>query len=369
MKIPLVDLAAQYQTIKPEIDEAIHRVVNRTTFILGEEVSSFEMEFAMFCKSEHCVGVASGSAALHLALLACGVSPGDEVITTPFTFAATAEAIVHCGAKPVFVDVRETDSNLDPGGIEDAITPKTRAIVPVHLYGKPAEMSSIVEVAMRHGIKVVEDAAQAHGARYKGKPCGTTSDAACYSFYPSKNLGAFGDAGAVTTNDPGIAKKVQMLRDHGRQGKYLHSETGFGERLDALQAAVLRVKLRHLEAWNGKRRLHAGLYRRQLSKTSLILPEETPDATAVYHLYVVRSQHRDALQQALERREVATGIHYPIPLHLQPAFADLGYRRGDFPVAERAAERVLSLPMYPELENSELETVAETVVESVPKPA
>lgn len=363
MKIPLVDLAAQYQTIKPEIDDAIQRVLQRSSFILGEEVESFETEFAAYCGSSYCIGVASGSAALHLALLASGIGPGDEVITTPFTFAATAEAIVHCGAKPVFVDVRGDDANIDPAKIEQAITPRTKAIVPVHLYGKPAEMDRIHEIALRYKLKVVEDAAQAHGALYRGKPCGTMSEAACFSFYPSKNLGAFGDGGAVITNDPEIAKKVRMSRDHGRQGKYLHSETGFGERLDGLQAAVLRVKLRHLDSWNRTRRSHADRYQRLLLRCRVVLPDEGRDLAAVYHLFVVRSRERDALQEHMHRRDVATGIHYPVPLHMQPAFANLGYRKGDFPEAEKAAERVLSLPMYPELRDSQLVIVAKAVAE------
>ncbi|MDZ7374227.1 MAG: DegT/DnrJ/EryC1/StrS family aminotransferase [candidate division KSB1 bacterium] len=361
-KIPLVDLKAQYQTIQAEIDDAIHRVIEKTAFILGEEVEAFEKEFAAYCGAEYCVGVASGTAALHLALLACGVGPGDEVITTPFTFIATAEAITHCGARPVFVDIDPETCLLDPGKVEAAITPSTKAILPVHLYGQPADMDPIRDIARRHGLRVVEDAAQAHGAEYRGKRAGTLGDVACFSFFPGKNLGAYGDGGAVVTNDPEIARKVRRLRDHGRESKYEHLEIGFGERLDALQAAILRAKLRHLEEWTEARRRHAAHYDRLLPGNGLVRVRTQTDVRHVYHLYVVRTPQRDALLEHLRRQGIGAGVHYPIPLHLQPAYAK-DYRGQTFPAAEAAAKEVLSLPLYPELATEQVEYVAGAVRE------
>jgi len=362
MRIPLVDLKAQYLSIKDEIDEAIGRVLNNCNFILGEEVRLFEEEFAAFCGARYAVGVASGTAALHLTLRACGVGPGDEVITTPFTFIATAEAISHCGARPVFVDIDPRTYNIDPSKIEAAITEKTKAILPVHLYGQPADMDPILAIAHRYGLRVIEDAAQAHGAEYKGRRVGTLGDVACFSFYPAKNLGAYGDAGAVITNNREIADTVRLLRDHGRREKYEHLIEGYGERLDALQAAVLRVKLRHLPNWTVARQRIAQQYEGLLSALNdLATPYCQPTSQHVYHLYVIRTQDREALRRQLETQGIATGIHYPIPLHLQPAFRHLGYAEGDFPRAEKAAHEVLSLPMYSEITDSQLRTIATAI--------
>jgi dTDP-4-amino-4,6-dideoxygalactose transaminase len=361
-KIPLVDLKAQYLSIKDEIDEAIQRVISKTAFILGEEVEAFEEEYARYCGAKYCVGVASGTAALHLALLACGIGPGDEVITTPFTFIATAEAISHCGARPVFVDIDPQTYNIDPSKIEAAITDRTKAIVPVHLYGQPADMDPILAIAQRYGLKVIEDAAQAHGAEYKGKRMGTLGDVACFSFYPGKNLGAYGDAGAVVTNNPEIAREVRLLRDHGRESKYEHLEIGYGERLDALQAAILRVKLRYLDQSNTRRREIAKAYSSELSKLGRVKVPHLPEQVRpVFHLYVVQVENRDGLLARLRADGILAGIHYPIPLHLQPAYAWLGQGEGSFPAAEEAAQTVLSLPMYPELTDAQIQIVIEAI--------
>jgi dTDP-4-amino-4,6-dideoxygalactose transaminase len=361
--IPLVDLKAQYAAIKSEIDAAIQRVLSRTNFILGEEVASFEKEFAAFCQADYCVGVGSGTAALHLALLACGVGPGDEVITTPHTFIATTEAISQAGARPVFVDIGPNGYNLDPTRVEAAITPKTKAILPVHLYGQPADMQSILAIAQQHKLKVIEDAAQAHGAEYRSRRVGTWGDVACFSFYPGKNLGAFGDGGAVVTNDVETADKVRLLRNHGRREKYEHLVEGYGERLDAIQAAILRAKLPHLDKWNQRRRDHAKHYCQLLLGLPIILPSELSDTRPVYHLFVVRTSRRDEIQRHLKTRGIEAGIHYPIPLHLQPAYRRLGHREGDFPHTEQVAREVLSLPMYPELSNEQITQVVKAIVE------
>jgi len=362
MRIPLVDLKAQYLSIKDEIDEAIGRVLNNCSFILGEEVRLFEEEFAAFCGARYAVGVASGTAALHLALRACGVGPGDEVITTPFTFIATTEAISHCGAKPVFVDIDPRTYNIDPSKIEAAITEKTKAIVPVHLYGQPVDMDPILAIAGEHELRVIEDAAQAHGAEYKGRRVGTLGDAACFSFYPAKNLGAYGDAGAVVTNNEQIAETVKLLRNHGRQEKYIHLVEGVGERLDTLQAAILRTKLAHLSEWVRKRREIAQRYSGLLSGLNgLVTPFQHPNVAHAYHLYVIRAKRRDRLGEWLAQEGIATGIHYPLPLHLQPAYGWMRHCEGDFPVAEIAAQEVLSLPMYPELEDSQIEEVVNAI--------
>ena len=368
MTIPLVDLKAQYSSIKDEIDAAIQRVLESADFILGEEVSLFEGEFASFCDVNEAVGVSSGTEALHLALLACDVGAGDEVITTTFTFTATAEAISQVGAKPVFVDVDPLSCNLDPKRIEAAITERTRAILPVHLYGRPADMDGILDVARRFGLKVVEDAAQAHGALYKDMRAGTMGDAGCFSFYPGKNLGAYGDGGMVVTNDHLIADRIRLLRDHGRTSKYEHVTQGFNGRLDTLQAAVLRVKLCRLEMWNARRRDMASLYRELLREHDVApLPEEE-QVEPVYHLFVIRTADREHLLQALNRSGIGAGIHYPIPLHLQPAYRHLEYRVGDFPEAERAAREVLSLPLYPELTQDQALEVARAIVASLSVP-
>ena len=364
MSIPLVDLKAQYAAIKPEIDAAIQRVVDSAVFILGQEVKAFEQEFAAFCGAKHAVGISSGTDALHLALRACGIGPGDEVITTPFTFIATTEAISMCGARPVFSDIDLQTYNLDPVQIESKITSRTKAIMPVHLYGQPADMDPILEVARRHRLRVIEDAAQAHGAQYKGRRVGTLADAACFSFYPGKNLGAYGDAGAVVTNDDEIAGKVRVLRDHGRRDKYKHLIEGYGNRLDALQAAILRAKLPHLEEWTACRNLWSAEYSRGLADR-VVKPYVPESVEPVWHLYVVRVNDRSQVQQRLKEAGISTGVHYPIPLHLQPAYRYLGHQRGDFPCVEQVAEEVLSLPMYPELLEEQVHGVIESLVHAL----
>lgn len=360
MAIPLVDLKAQYISIQKEIDAAISRVLARADFIHGREVAQFEEEFAAYCGVKEAVGVASGTEALRLALLACGIGEGDEVITTPFTFIATASAISQVGATPVFVDIDPLTRNLDPHRIEAAITERTRAILPVHLYGNPAEMDPICKLAARFGLKIVEDAAQAHGALYHGRRVGSIGDVACFSFYPAKPLGAYGDAGIVVTDDPQISDMVRLLRDHGRKGKYEHLMLGSNSRLDTLQAAILRVKLQRLDEWNERRRTIASMYRELLSHVpDLLLPVQDSSSEAVYHLFVIGSTKREYLRRSLGATDIATGIHYPIPLHLQPAYRHLGFQVGSFPEAERAASEVLSLPIYPELSDNQVHKIAE----------
>jgi len=362
MRIPLVDLKAQYQAISSDVDQAIRRVINNTSFIMGQEVEAFEAAFAAYSRAEHAIGVASGTAALHLALLACGVGPGHEVITTPHTFIATAEAIAHAGARPVFVDIDPRAYTLDPAAIEAAITERTRAIIPVHLYGQPADMDPILKVARQHGLRVIEDAAQAHGAEYKGGRVGALGDVACFSFYPGKNLGAYGDGGAVVTNDPQIADQVRLLRNHGRRQKYEHLVEGYGERLDALQAAILNAKLPHLESWTNARRNLAGHYRACLAgDNEIVVPLDPDDVRHVYHLFVIQVPFRDEVFSALREDGIGVGIHYPIPLHLQPAYRYLGLEKGCFPVTEACASRVLSLPLYPEMTEDQVSWVAERV--------
>ncbi len=347
--IPLVDLKAQYCSIKPEIDSAIQRIVDNTSFIMGPEVATFEASFAAYVGAREAAGVASGTAALHLAFQACGIGPGDEVITTAFTFYATAESIAQSGATPVFVDILPDTYTIDPARIEAAITPRTKAIVPVHLYGQAAEMDEILAIARRHGLRVIEDAAQAHGAEYRGRRCGAMGDLACFSFYPSKNLGCYGDGGMVTGNDSALMERVRRLRDHGRVGKYQHMELGWGYRLDAIQAAILGAKLPHLEAWTEQRRSAAARYDDLLKGSALVTPVARPYNRHVYHCYVVRSARRDSLVEHLGRSGIGTVVHYPIPMHLQPAYASMGLARGSFPLSEVAADSVLSLPLYPEI--------------------
>jgi dTDP-4-amino-4,6-dideoxygalactose transaminase len=361
--IPLVDLKAQYRDICAEIDPAIRAVFERGEFILGEEVRAFEGEFARYLGAEQAVGVASGTAALHLALAALGVGPGDEVITTAHTFVATAEAICHTGATPVFADIDPVRYTLDPAAVRSKITARTRAVIPVHLYGQPAAMAPLLELARAHGLFVVEDAAQAHGAMCEGRGCGTLGDLACFSFYPGKNLGAYGDAGAVSGRDLAALARVRSLRDHGRSSKYRHETVGFGERLDAVQAAVLRVKLRHLDGWTAARRSHAARYRQLLAGLPIQLPQEAAGVQHVYHLYVIRTERRDPLLASLKARGIEAGVHYPLPVHLQPAFQYLGGLKGQLPETERAAAEVLSLPLYPELEDAQLRHVTETIRE------
>jgi dTDP-4-amino-4,6-dideoxygalactose transaminase len=362
-RIPLVDLRAQYERIKPEIDAALRRVIEQTAFILGPEVAAFEAAFAHYVGAAGAVGVASGSAALHLALRACGVGAGDEVITTAHTFIATAEAISHTGARPVFVDIDPRTYAIDPNQVERAVTPRTKVILPVHLYGHPADMDALRAIAARHALRLVEDAAQAHGARYRQACCGTLGDLACFSFYPGKNLGAFGDAGAVTGMDETLLQRVRLLRDHGRTSKYEHQEIGFGERLDALQAAVLHAKLPHLEAWTDARRAHARHYTRLLADANVTTPYEAPSVRHVYHLYVIRTARRDALCAHLQSRGIGAGVHYPVPVHRQPAYLQQGYGHLSLPVTEQAAREVLSLPLYPELDAEQIDAVAHAVRE------
>ncbi len=364
-KIPLVDLHAQYETIKPEIDAAIQDTIDRTAFILGPKAKQFEEHFAEFCGVKHAIGLDSGTAALHLALVALGVGAGDEIITTAHTFVATVEPVSLLGARPVLIDIDPRTYNLDPDKLQAAITPRTKAIIPVHLYGQPAEMDPILEIARRHNLPVIEDAAQAHGATYRDHKIGSLGTMACFSFYPGKNLGAYGDAGALVTNDDALAKKIRMLRDHGRTSKYEHEITGFGYRLDGIQGAILDAKLKHLPTWNAQRRAHADYYTELLSNLddSIVTPYEPSHLRAVYHLYVIRTRKRDVLLTYLKQNDIEAGIHYPVPLHLQPVYKSLGYPRGAFPETERAASEILSLPLYPELTHPQIERVVETMRE------
>jgi dTDP-4-amino-4,6-dideoxygalactose transaminase len=356
--IPFVDLQAQYRALKPEIDAAVLEVLDRAQFILGPAVTAFEAEFAKYCHTADAIGVNSGTSALHLALLAAGVQPGDEVITTPFTFVASVAAIEYANARPVLVDVEPDYWTLDPAKIEAAITPKTKAIVPVHLYGQPADMDPILDIARRHRLAVIEDACQAHGSDYKGRRCGSIGEIGCFSFYPGKNLGAYGEGGAVVTSDPEIAKRIRLLRSWGEETRYEHKYRGFNYRMDGVQGAVLGVKLRYLEHWTAARRRHAAEYRRQFAGTAVQVPAERPGCRHVYHVYVIRVRDRDQWRVRLTDAGVQTGVHYPVPVHLQPAYRDLGYVEGAFPVAEAAAREVLSLPIFPEMTAEQIATVA-----------
>jgi dTDP-4-amino-4,6-dideoxygalactose transaminase len=347
--IPYLDLKAQYRALKPDIDAAVGRVLDSAQFVLGPEVEALEREFADFSSASHGIAVNTGTSALHLALLAAGVGPGDEVITVPFTFIATVSAIAYTGATPILIDIDPVSFTMDPARLEAAITPRTKAVIPVHLYGQTADMDPILEIAARHGLVVIEDAAQAHGAEYKGRRAGSMGDLACFSFYPGKNLGACGEGGMVTTSNAGHDKTIRMLRDWGQDRKYHHVLRGFNYRLEGLQGAILRVKLRHLEAWSEARRAAAARYDRALGEIGVETPRQMEYARHVYHVYAIRTQDREGFAGALHAAGVQTGIHYPIPVHLQPAFADLGYGPGDFPHAEKAAREVLSLPLYPEL--------------------
>jgi dTDP-4-amino-4,6-dideoxygalactose transaminase len=359
--IPLVDLKAQYHSIEEDINAAVLGVLASGQYVLGEEVSALEAEFAAACGVEHAIGVNSGSSALHLALLAAGVGPGDEVVTVPFTFVATVAAIEYTGARPVFVDIDPRSFTMDVNRLEAALTPRTKAILPVHLYGQPADMAPIQAIAQRHGLRIIEDAAQAHLAEYAGRRVGGIGDLGCFSFYPGKNLGACGEGGMVTTRDPALARTVRMLRDWGAERKYAHELKGFNYRLETIQAAILRVKLRHLEDWTQARRAHAAYYGVHLRDADVQLPEVMPYAHHVYHVYAIRCRPRAEWQEALKASGVQTGVHYPIPVHLLPAYANLGHIAGDFPHAERAAREVLSLPMYPELSEEFRTRVVEAV--------
>jgi dTDP-4-amino-4,6-dideoxygalactose transaminase len=363
--IPYLDLKAQYRSLKPEMDAAIARVLESCQFVLGEEVARFEEEFAAYCGAAHAVAVNSGTSALHLALLALGVGPGDEVVTVPFTFVATVAAIGYSGARAVLVDVDPRSFNLDPAGLERALTPRTKAIIPVHLYGQPVDLDPIFEIAGRRGVPVLEDACQAHGAEYKRRRVGPLGELGCFSFYPGKNLGAYGEGGLVVTNNPEHARTLRLLRNWGEERRYHHQLRGYNYRMEGLQGAILRVKLRHLEEWTEARRARAARYSELLRGSEVQTPAEMPYARHVFHIYAVRSPQRDALQKSLQAAGVQTGIHYPIPVHLQPAYADLGYKAGDFPVAERLAQEVLSLPLYPEQTPAQIEEVVAAVQQGV----
>ena len=356
--VPLIDLKVQHRAIRDEIDAAVHQVLENTAFILGSEVAAFEREFAACSGAAFGIGTNSGTSALHLALLAAGVGPGDEVITTPFTFIASVATIGYTGATPVLADIHPRTFNIDHARIEAAITPRSKAILPVHLFGQSADMDPILEIARHYRLTVIEDAAQAHAAEYKGRRCGSLGDIACFSFYPTKNLGACGEAGMVVTNNPELAQTVRLLRDWGTDKKYEHRLKGYNYRMEGMQGAILRVKLRHLEAWTEARIAHAAQYGQLLAASGIALPTAMPWARHVYHTYTVRVPRRDQVQGKLQAAGIQSGIHYPRPVHLQPAWSGLGYRAGDFPVAEQAAAEVLSLPMYAELEPAQIEIVA-----------
>ena len=360
--IPFLDLKAQYASIKPEIDAAIMKILESSQFVLGEEVAGFERDFAAYCGAKHAIAVNTGTSALHLALLAAGVGAGDEVITIPFTFVATVSAICYTGAKPVFVDIDPVTFTMDPAKLEQAITPRTKAILPVHLYGQMADMDAILEIARRHNLPVIEDACQAHGAEYKGHRAGSLGVSGCFSFYPGKNLGAYGEGGAIVTSNDEHAKTMRMLRDWGQSQRYHHVLKGFNYRMEGMQGAILRVKLRYLEGWTELRRAHGRQYTRLLTGCAVAAaPIEAAGRRHVYHIYAVRSANRDVLHGILQAEGVQTGMHYPIPVHLQEAHADLGHRAGDFPQSEAAAREVLSLPMFPEMSATQVEQVVAAV--------
>ena len=360
--IPFLDLSEQYRGLKPDIMKAIETVLDSSQFVLGDAVAQFEQAFAAYVGAKHGIGLNSGTSALHLGLLAAGVRPGDEVITVPHTFVATVAAIGYLGAQAVLVDIDEESYTMDPNQLAEAITPRTRAIMPVHLYGQSSDMEPITEIATRQGIPVIEDAAQAHGASYRGRPCGSLGTLAAFSFYPGKNLGAYGEGGIAVTDDDQIARRLRMLRDWGQERKYHHVVRGFNARMEGIQGAVLGVKLRHLEDWTERRRSRAAIYDRLLGSCAAVrLPRAAPDRRHVYHIYAVRVDDRDGFMAFLRERGVGTAIHYPFPVHLLEGYSDLGYGRGDFPVAERVASEVVSLPMFPELSDAQAEQVAAAV--------
>jgi len=362
IEIPFCDLRRQYLSLKEEIDQAVARVLNRGWFILGEEVKAFEEEFAAYCGAAYGVGVGSGTEALHLALLACGVKPGDEVITVPNTAVATVAAIELADATPLFVDTDPVAYNMDISQVAAKITPRTRVLLPVHLYGQAADLAPLLYLAKEHGLLVVEDAAQAHGTTYKGRRL-PQGDVGCFSFYPTKNLGAYGDGGMVVTDEAKIAERVRLLRQYGWEKRYISSIKGLNSRLDELQAAILRVKLKHLDEWNEARRRWAGLYHELLAGSEVVSPQESPYGEHIYHLYVIRSQQRDQLQRFLTEKGIGTLIHYPVPIHLMEAYSDLGYGPGTLPQAEEHCRQVLSLPIYPEITQEEVEMVAKSIKE------
>ncbi|MBD9374392.1 DegT/DnrJ/EryC1/StrS family aminotransferase [Rhizobium sp. ARZ01] len=360
--IPFLDLKAQYASIKEEIDVAVLNVLASAQYVLGEEVAAFEQEFAEYCGVSHAIAVNTGTSALHLSLLAAGIGPGDEVVTVPFTFIATTSAICYTGARPVFVDVEPITLTMDPTKLEAAITPRTKAIVPVHIYGQMADMDAICAVAERYGLTVIEDACQAHGAAYRGSRAGSIGTSGCFSFYPGKNLGACGEGGMVVTSDDEHAASIRMLRDWGQKQRYHHVLKGYNYRMDGIQGAILRVKLRHLDAWTAARRAHAAQYSSLLVRSAVVAPPtEAVDRHHVYHIYAVRSRQRAELQRCLQAKGIQFGLHYPIPVHLQEAHMDLGYGVGDFTVSETAAREVVSLPIYPEMTSMQVSDVVAAV--------
>ncbi len=355
MKVPFLDLKAQYESIKDEINVAIQKVLDSSAFASGPFVAAFEKEFAEFCKCKYAVGVGSGTEALWLTMLALGIGQGDEVVTVPNTFIATCEAISFCGAKPVFVDIDEQYYTMNPDLIEAVITSKTKAIVPVHLFGQMADMDPIMDIAKRYGLYVIEDACQAHGGEYKGKKAGSVGDAGCFSFYPGKNLGAYGEAGAVVTNNEDLNKKIKMMRDHGQSKKYYHDIIGWNARMDGLQGAILNVKLKHLNNWNEARRINARLYKKMLNNTiDIIIPHEASFCKHIYHIYAIQVKNRNKLVSSLRDMNIFCGIHYPVPLHLQSAYSFMGDKKGFFTVGEKTSEEFVSLPMFPELNEEQI---------------
>lgn len=358
-RVPYLDLSAQMRPLRAEIDAALAHALDNNTFCLGPDVLAFEKEFAEFCGAKHCIAMNSGTSALHIAMLLLNIGPGDEVITTPYTFVATSWAISYVGAKPVYVDIDETTFNLDPAQVERAITLRTKAILPVHLYGHPCDLEALLAIGKKHKLPLVEDAAQAHGATYHGKPIGTFGSTSCFSFYPAKNLGAIGEGGALVTNDDAFAERARALREHGSRLRYHHDEIGFNYRMEGIQGAILRIKLKHLDAWTKHRQAIAHLYQKLLADTPLRLPVEAENVASAWHLFTVRHPRRDELKKYLEEHGVGSAIHYPLPLHLQKCYASLGYKTGDFPVSEQAAKECLSLPVFPELTDAQVERVAQ----------
>ena len=361
--VPYLDLKAQLKPLRAEIDAAIARTLDNCSFCLGPDVAQFEKDFAAFCDAQHALGFNSGTSALHVAMLLLGVGPGDEVITTPYTFIATSWAISYCGAKPVYVDIDEATFNLDPALIEKAITPKTKAVLPVHLYGQPFDVDAVAAICKKHNLPFVEDAAQAHGAKYQGKSIGTFGAVSCFSFYPAKNLGACGEGGALVTNDAALAMRAKSLREHGSTVRYHHDEVGYNYRLEGIQGAILGVKLKHLAHWTRERQRVAKRYAELLADTPLQLPSVTAGNESAWHLYTVRSPRRDELKKFLDENKIGNAVHYPLPLHLQKVYENLSYKPGDFPVAEKASREVLSLPMFPELTDAQIWRVTEVVKE------
>lgn len=359
--VPYLDLKAQLKPLRAELSAAFERTVDNCSFCLGPDVAQFEKDFAAFIGMEHCVGVNSGTSALHLAMRLLDIGPGDEVVTTPFTFVATSWAISYVGAKPVFVDIDDPTFNIAPDRIEAAITPRTKAILPVHLYGHPVDLDPILEICRKRGLPLVEDAAQAHAAKYKGRTVGTFGSISCYSFYPGKNLGACGEGGALLTHDDALAKRARALREHGSSVRYYHDEVGYNYRMEGIQGATLGVKLKHLANWTAGRQRVARHYHELLADTPLQLPREAEWAESAYHLYVVRHPKRDELMKHLQANQVGCALHYPLPLHLQKSYASLGHSQGAFPVAEKAARECLSLPVYPEMTDTQIERVSEVI--------